>query len=85
MSDMSRQAAEYIFHTDAGYDLQTRVLIDYIIDKNPDAKIGIAYQDDDYGENALKGCAEAEGNHRYHWYKKNLFQRGANRFLSDKQ
>ena len=31
MSDMSKQAAKYIFHTDAGYDLQTRVLIDYIL------------------------------------------------------
>ena len=57
MSDMSRQAAKYIFHTDAGYDLQTRVLIDYILENNPEAKIGIAYQDDDYGANALKGRA----------------------------
>jgi len=31
MSDMTRPAAKYIFHTDAGYDLQTRVLIDYIL------------------------------------------------------
>ena len=80
MSDMSRQAAEYIFHTDAGYDLQTRVLIDYIIDKNPDAKIGLAYQDDDYGANALKGCAEAEAKHGV-TVQKESFQRGATDFV----
>jgi len=65
MSDMTRPAAKYIFHTDAGYDLQTRVLIDYIMENNPNAKIGFAYQDDDYGANALLGCAEAEEKHGY--------------------
>tara|TARA_B100000315_G_scaffold57327_1_gene51611 strand:+ start:3843 stop:5009 length:1167 start_codon:yes stop_codon:yes gene_type:complete len=80
MSDMSRQAAKYIFHTDAGYDLQTRVLIDYILEKNSDAKIGIAYQDDDYGENALLGCAEAEEKHGIS-VQKESFQRGATDFM----
>ena len=80
MSDMSKQAAEYIFHTDAGYDLQTRVLIDYILENNSDAKIGIAYQDDDYGANALLGCTEAEEKHGIS-VQKEAFQRGATDFI----
>ncbi|MEA1882603.1 MAG: ABC transporter substrate-binding protein, partial [Candidatus Marinimicrobia bacterium] len=80
MSDMSRQAAQYIFHTDAGYDLQTRVLIEYILENNPDAKIGLAYQDDDYGSNALQGCAEAEAKHNI-TVQKESFQRGATDFV----
>ena len=80
MSDMSKQAAKYIFHTDAGYDLQTRVLIDYILENNPEAKIGFAYQDDDYGSNALLGCAEAEEKHGI-TVQKESFQRGATDFV----
>ena len=80
MSDMSKQAAKYIFHTDAGYDIQTRVLIEYILENNPDAKIGLAYQDDDYGANALKGCAEAEAKHGI-TVQKESFQRGATDFM----
>jgi|TARA_B100000315_G_scaffold20204_1_gene17750 branched-chain amino acid transport system substrate-binding protein len=80
MSDMSNQAAKYIFHTDAGYDLQTRVLIDYILEKNADAVIGLVYQDDDYGTNALKGCAEAEAKHGV-TVQKEAYQRGAADFL----
>ena len=80
MSDMTRPAAKYIFHTDAGYDLQTRVLIDYIMESNPNAKIGFAYQDDDYGANALLGCAEAEEKHGI-TVQKESFQRGATDFV----
>ena len=80
MSDMSRQAAKYIFHTDAGYDLQTRVLIDYILENNSTAKIGFAYQDDDYGENALLGCVEAEEKYGI-TVQKESFQRGATDFM----
>ena len=80
MSDMTRPAAKYIFHTDAGYDLQTRVLIDYIMENNPNAKIGFAYQDDDYGANALLGCAEAEEKHGI-TVQKESFQRGATDFV----
>lgn len=80
LSDMSRQAAKYIFHTDAGYDLQTRVLIEYILENNKDAVIGLAYQDDNYGENVLKGCAEAEEKHGIS-VQKESFQRGATDFV----
>ena len=80
MSDMSRQGAKYIFHTDAGYDLQTKVLINYILSKNPNAKIGFAYQDDDYGENALQGAAEAEEMNGI-TVQKESFQRGATDFV----
>ena len=80
MSDMSRQGAKYIFHTDAGYDLQTKILINYILSKDPDAKIGFAYQDDDYGENALHGAAEAEEMNGI-TVQKESFQRGATDFV----
>ncbi|MBT4063991.1 MAG: ABC transporter substrate-binding protein, partial [Candidatus Marinimicrobia bacterium] len=60
MSDMTRPAGNLIFHTDTGYDKQTVILVDYILKDNANAKIGIIYQDDDYGENVLKGASEAE-------------------------
>jgi ABC-type branched-subunit amino acid transport system substrate-binding protein len=60
MSDMSRPASDLIFHTDTGYDKQTRILVDHILSQDANAKIGLIYQDDDYGENVLKGAAEAE-------------------------
>ena len=80
MADMDRQAAQYVFHTDAGYDLQARVLIDYILSQNPDAKIGFAYQDDDYGANALEGVDQAESKHGI-TVQRESFQRGATDFV----
>jgi ABC-type branched-subunit amino acid transport system substrate-binding protein len=55
MSDMSRPAAEYIFHTDTGYDIQSGILIEYAKGMDENAVIGVIYQDDDYGKNVLKG------------------------------
>ena len=63
MSDLSREAGDLIFHTDTGYDRQGEILVDYILNQNSDAKIGIVYQDDDYGENVLEGIARAEAEH----------------------
>ena len=60
MSDMSRPAARYIFHTDTGYDQQSLILTTHAMEMDPNAKIGVIYQDDDYGDNVLKGISEAE-------------------------
>ncbi|MBT3180208.1 MAG: ABC transporter substrate-binding protein [Candidatus Marinimicrobia bacterium] len=79
MSDMSRQAADLIFHTDTGYDKQTRILVDNILSKNANAKIGIIYQDDDYGENVLKGTAIAEEKAGIS-VQREAYQRGATDF-----
>ena len=79
MSDMSRPASDLIFHTDTGYDKQTRILVDHILSQDANAKIGLIYQDDDYGENVLKGAAEAEkvtGTS----IQKEAYQRGATDF-----
>ena len=76
MSDLSRQAGDLIFHTDTGYDRQGEILVDYILNQNSDAKIGIVYQDDDYGENVLEGIARAEAEHEI-TVQKESYQRGA--------
>jgi len=76
MSDLSREAGDLIFHTDTGYDRQAEILVDYILNQNSDAKIGIVYQDDDYGENVLEGIARAEAEHEI-TVQKESYQRGA--------
>ncbi len=79
MSDLSRPAADLIFHTDTGYDKQTNILVDYILKQDANAKIGLIYQDDDYGQNVLKGAGEAESRHGVS-IQKEAFQRGATDF-----
>ena len=80
MSDLSRTAGDLIFHTDTGYDKQTNILVDYILKQDSNAIIGVIYQDDDYGSNALLGCAEAEEKHGI-TVQKESFQRGATDFV----
>lgn len=79
MSDRARKGGKYIFHTDTGYDKQANILVDYILGHNPDAAIGVIYQDDDYGANVLKGIAEAEERHGITCQKEG-YQRGATDF-----
>ena len=79
MSDMSRPAAKYIFHTDTGYDIQSGILIDYAKGMDENAVIGVIYQDDDYGENVIKGVEESEAEMGI-TVQKESFQRGATDF-----
>jgi len=79
MSDLSRAAGDLIFHTDTGYDKQTIILVDYILNNDSNAKIGLIYQDDDYGANVLKGTAEAENRNGVS-IQKESYQRGATDF-----
>ena len=79
MSDLSRVAGDLIFHTDTGYDKQTNILVDYILENDEIANIGLIYQDDDYGANVLKGAAEAE-NRTGVSIQKEAYQRGATDF-----
>jgi len=79
MSDQTRTGWRYIFHTDTGYDKQTNILVRYILEQDPQAKIGLIYQDDDYGANVLKGAAEAEEEHGI-TIQKEAYQRGATDF-----
>ena len=79
MSDRSKTGWKYIFHTDTGYDKQTNILVDYAYEQNTSAKVGVIYQDDDYGENVLKGIAEAESRHGV-TIQKEAYQRGATDF-----
>ena len=76
MSDLSRMAGDLIFHTDTGYDKQTNILGDYILNIDSNAKIGLIYQDDDYGANVLKGAAEVEERTGVS-IQKEAYQRGA--------
>ncbi len=43
-----------------GYDIQSGILIDYAKGMDENAVIGVIYQDDDYGENVIKGVEESE-------------------------
>ncbi len=79
MSDLSRPAGDLIFHTDTGYDKQTNILVDYILKQDPKAKIGLIYQDDDYGQNVLKGASEVEKRTGVS-IQKEAYQRGATDF-----
>jgi len=79
MSDMTRPGARYIFHTDTGYDRQAFILTKYAMGMEKDVKIGVIYQDDDYGENVLKGIGEAEAEFGIS-VQKESFQRGATEF-----
>ncbi len=79
MSDMTRPASDLIFHTDTGYDKQVNILVDQIMKDNHDSKIGVIYQDDDYGQNVLKGAAEAEARNGV-TLQKEAYQRGATDF-----
>ena len=76
---LSSPARPMIFHTDTGYDKQVQVLVDHIMDESKDAKIGLIYQDDDYGENVLAGVEKAEKQHGISLQKES-YQRGATDF-----
>ena len=76
MSDLTKQAGDLIFHTDTGYDRQAEILVDYIMGKNSDAKIGLVYQDDDYGQNVLLGISRVESKYGV-TVQKESYQRGA--------
>lgn len=47
----------FVPHT-AQYDLATRA-VEYVLEKNPKARIGIIYQDDDFGREGLEGARAA--------------------------
>lgn len=76
---MAHPTRKYIFHTDTGYDKQVNVLVDYILDQDSGARVGLIYQDDDYGANVLKGAAEVE-ERRGISLQKEAYQRGATDF-----
>ncbi len=79
MSDLTRVAGDLIFHTDTGYDKQTNILVNYILNNDSNAKIGLIYQDDDYGANVLEGAAKSE-NRSGISIQKESYQRGATDF-----
>ncbi|HZB92254.1 MAG TPA: ABC transporter substrate-binding protein [Stellaceae bacterium] len=43
------------------YQTETHVYAKYILEHRPDARIGVLYQDDDYGKDYLKGLRDALG------------------------
>ncbi len=79
MSDLSRPGSKYIFSTEVGYNRQGEIMVNWIMNQNPDATIGVIYQDDDYGENALEGLKNAEEKHGIS-IQKESFQRGTTDF-----
>ena len=43
------------------YQAEARIYAKYLLDKNPNAKIGILYQNDDYGKDYVKGMKDGLG------------------------
>ena len=43
------------------YQIEGRIYAKYLIDKHPNAKIGILYQNDDYGKDYVKGLKDGLG------------------------
>ena len=43
------------------YQTEARIYVKYLLKKKPDAKIGILYQNDDYGKDYLKGIKDGLG------------------------
>ena len=77
---LSSPTRSMIFHTDTGYEKQIQVLVRHILSKEKEGvKIGLIYQDDDYGENVLDGVELAEKEHGLKLQKES-FQRGATDF-----
>jgi len=76
---LSSPARSMIFHTDTGYDKQVQVLVKEALKDDPAAKIGLIYQDDDYGENVLVGVEAAEKANGIE-IQRESYQRGATDF-----
>src|SRR5215211_3923219 len=43
------------------YQTEGRIYARYLVDNKPDAKIGVLYQNDDYGKDLLKGLKDGLG------------------------
>jgi len=55
-SSMSDPPKRYVFATDTPYDAQGRILCNYLAQRGDEnVKVGIIYQDDDFGKDGLKG------------------------------
>ena len=47
----------------AAYQVESRIYAKYILDNYPNGKIGVLYQNDDFGKDYLKGLRDGLGNH----------------------
>ena len=43
------------------YQSEAHIYADYVVEKHPDAKVGVLYQNDDYGKDYLKGFKDGLG------------------------
>src|ERR1700745_1101439 len=43
------------------YQVEAKIYVKYLLENKPDAKIGILYQNDDYGKDYLKGIKDGLG------------------------
>lgn len=76
-STMSNPFKRYVFATDTPYDAQGRILCKYIADRGDvNVKVGVVYQDDDYGKDCLKGIREGVAAHGWKIVGEEPFQRG---------
>ncbi|WP_169569893.1 ABC transporter substrate-binding protein [Sneathiella limimaris] len=64
------------------YDDQMRAAVKYFVEKDGVKKIGVLYQDDDFGKNVMKGCVEQAEAMGLPEVVKTNFKRGAKDFSS---
>ncbi|MFC1825089.1 ABC transporter substrate-binding protein [Thermodesulfobacteriota bacterium] len=72
----------YIFNQMAAYHDQARACVDFIVSKNPKARIALICQDDDFGHEAREGFLEQTKKYGLKPAGVILYQRGAKDFSS---
>ncbi|MCH8010354.1 MAG: ABC transporter substrate-binding protein [Candidatus Marinimicrobia bacterium] len=76
-STMSNPFKRYVFATDTPYDAQGRIMCKYIANRgDKDVKVGVIYQDDDFGKDCLKGIREGAAAQGWVVVGEEPFQRG---------
>ena len=74
--------SRYLFGIDPTYRTQGWIIVDHILDRDPDARIGVIYQDDDMGLDGLRGAHEAAAYHGIELVAEEGHRRGAVDFSS---
>ena len=77
-SSMSDPPKKYVFATDTPYDAQGRIMCNYLAERgDQNIKVGIIYQDDEFGKDCMKGVKEGVASHGWEFVGAEPFQRGS--------
>lgn len=78
-STMATPPKRYVFAVDPSYDIQAWIIVKYIleIEKAQSPRLAVLYQDDDYGQDGLKGLREAAAHYNLPIVAEESYKRGA--------